>query len=267
MSPSPASETDEDSERRWLGWPKHCTCAIYPTVLGEAPKRPAHEESPAYFMKPEVYITVDGDITVTDFVGGVWYTFSARERRRYSKDGRNPTAWFKAVGALDFDPSTPDTLALGYHCPCYDEFHGKGASAHVMAALEKKGKELDAVRDWQEDMPSYVYPEYGTSVLGGAGSLPTDFAIPQYPMGIFGSTETGEAFTRVVDIFKGRYRASFPWLDGKAAEQRAQDDVYWLGDQYLRYSQRLGMVGWVNDQAEVKDIGAQLWDASGWFGA
>jgi hypothetical protein len=195
-------------------------------------------------MKPKIYLTEDGDITVTDPVGGVCYTFYARYRRRYSKDGRNPTAWFKAVGALDFDPSRPDTISFGYHCPCYDEFHGKGASTHVMAALEKKGKQLDAVRDWQGDVPSFV-PEYRTSVLGA----------------------TGEAFTRAVDVFKGRYRAAFPWLDGNAAEQKAQDDVYWLGYQYFRYGQQSGMVGWVDDQDLVKDYEAQLWDASGWSDA
>ena len=242
--PFPAPEMDEDPQRRWLGWPKHCTCTIYPAVPGEAPKRPEHEESPAYFMKPNIYLTEDGDITVADPVGGVCYTFYARNRRRYSKDGRNPTAWFKAVGALDFDPSRPDTISFGYHCPCYDEFHGKGASAHVMAALEKKGKQLDAVRDWQGDVPSFV-PEYRTSMLGA----------------------TGEAFARAVDVFKGRYRAAFPWLDGNAAKQKAQDDVYWLGYQYFRYGQQSGMVGWVDDQDLVKDYDAQLWDASGWFDA
>jgi hypothetical protein len=80
-----------------------------------------------------------------------------------------------------------------------------------------------------------------------------------------GGSETGEAFTRAVDIFKGRYRESFPWLDVNAAEQKAQEDVYWLGDQYLRYGQQSGMVGRVDDHDLVKDIGAQLWDASGWF--
>jgi hypothetical protein len=216
-------------------------------------------------MKPLVLVSEVGDIEVTDPVGGVCYIFYAENRGRYPKNGMNPTAWFKAVDALYFDPSRPDTITLGYHCPCYDEFHGKGASAHVMAALEKKGKQLDAVQDRQGDMPSSVYPEYRTSVLGGTGGLPTGFTIPQYPMGILGGSETGEAFTRAVDIFKGRYRESFPWLDVNAAEQKAQEDVYWLGDQYLRYGQQSGMVGRVDDHDLVKDIGAQLWDASGWF--
>ncbi|KAH8771448.1 hypothetical protein BGZ57DRAFT_896142 [Hyaloscypha finlandica] len=218
-------------------------------------------------MKPLVLVSEDGDIEVTDPVGGVCYIFYAGNRGRYSKNGTNPTAWFNAVDALYFDPSRPDTITLGYHCPCYDEFHGKGASAHVIGALEKKGKQLDAVQDRQGNMPSSVYPEYRTSVLGGTGGLPTGFTIPQYPMGILGGSETGEAFTRAVDIFKGRYRASFPWLDGNAAEQKAQEDVYWLGDQYLLHGQQSGMVGWVDDYDLVKDIGAQLWDASGWFDA
>jgi len=266
-SPSPAPETYEDSQRRWLGWPKHCICTVHSTVPGETPERPEHEESPAYFMKPLVLVSEDGDIEVTDAVGGVCYIFYAGNRGRYSKNGTNPTACFKAVDALYFDPSRPDTITLGYHCPCYDEFHGKGASAHVIGALEKKGKQLDAVQDRQGNMPSSVYPEYRTSVLGGTGGLPTGFTIPQYPMGILGGSETGEAFTRAVDIFKGRYRASFPWLDGNAAEQKAQEDVYWLGDQCLLYGQQSGMVGWVDDYDLVKDIGAQLWDASGWFDA
>jgi hypothetical protein len=78
---------------------------------------------------------------------------------------------------------------------------------------------------------------------------------------------TGEAFARAVDVFKGRYRAAFPWLDGNAAEQKAQNDVYWLGYQYFRYGQQSGMVGWVDDQDLVKDYEAQLWDASGWSDA
>jgi len=148
-------------------------------------------------MKPMVLVSEDGDIIVTDLVGGVCYNFYAGYRRRYSKDGRNPTTWFKAVETLYFDPSRSDTIILGYHCPCYDEFHGKGASAHVIAALEKKGTQLDAVQDRQGDMPSSVYPEYRTSVSGGTGGLPTGFAIPQYPMGVLSGSRTGEAVRRI----------------------------------------------------------------------
>ncbi|KAE9381956.1 hypothetical protein N431DRAFT_551950 [Stipitochalara longipes BDJ] len=65
----------------------------------------------------------------------------------------------------------------------------------------------------------------------------------------------------VVDTFSQAILDAFPWMGKEAAEQRARDDVYWLGDQYVRKYDLKNEFG--QDWVQESFIGARLLGSSG----
>ena len=63
----------------------------------------------------------------------------------------------------------------------------------------------------------------------------------------------------VMHAFKEGLIKKFPWMDKKAAEERAQQNISWLGEQYVAFCAKWG-VRPVEDETRV---GAQLLDQSG----
>jgi hypothetical protein len=98
-------------------------------------------------MKSIISIAQDGGMVLEDPLKGVYYQFS-------SADPENPKAGFKIDCSGEFEPTEvdDDDAGLGFHCPCYDEVHGHGASARIIVSLREHERQEDVVYSFTQEM-------------------------------------------------------------------------------------------------------------------